>query len=41
MLLVYVVMPQGLRLSEPACVQAMRVREVLVRRWLPGEHRDD
>jgi hypothetical protein len=36
MLLLYVVVPPGLQLRDPACMQQMQVREVLVQRWVPG-----
>lgn len=41
LLLLYVVVPPGLLLAGPECLQQLTVREVLVQRWVPAEHRDD
>eukprot|EP00878_Enallax_costatus_P014238 GHUV01014893.1.p1 GENE.GHUV01014893.1~~GHUV01014893.1.p1 ORF type:complete len:524 (+),score=214.67 GHUV01014893.1:625-2196(+) len=41
LLLLYVVVPPNLQLTDPGCIQQMAVREVLVKRWVPAEHRDD
>ncbi|WIA30468.1 hypothetical protein OEZ86_000552 [Tetradesmus obliquus] len=41
LLLLYVVIPQGLELGSLECMQQLTVREVLLQRWVPSEHRED
>jgi len=40
MLLLYVVVPAGASLQQFECIHDMQVREVLVQRWVPAEHRE-
>jgi hypothetical protein len=40
MMLLYVVVPPGLPLDGFDCIHSMQVREMLVQRWVPSEHRD-
>jgi hypothetical protein len=41
LLLLYVVIPPGLELGSLECMQQLTVREVLLQRWVPSEHRED
>lgn len=41
LLLLYVVVPEGFQLQPPECIRQLAVREVLVKRWVPADHRDD
>ncbi|KAF8069390.1 TSEN2 [Scenedesmus sp. PABB004] len=41
LLLLYVVAPPGLSFDRPDCVDRLAVREVLVSRWVPSEHREE
>lgn len=40
MMLLYVVVPPGVSLADFDCIQHFQVREVLVQRWVPAEHRE-
>lgn len=40
MMLLYVVVPPGLSLDGFDCIHSLQVREVLVQRWVPSEHRE-
>jgi hypothetical protein len=40
MMLLYVVVPPGLSLVDFDCIHEFQVREVLVQRWVPSEHRE-
>jgi hypothetical protein len=41
LLLLYVVIPPGLQLGSVECMQQVSVREVLLQRWVPSEHREE
>jgi hypothetical protein len=41
LLLLYVVIPHGLQLGSVECMQQVSVREVLLQRWVPSEHREE
>lgn len=41
LLLLYVVVPEGVSLQSHACMQQLAVKEALVKRWVPSEHRND
>jgi hypothetical protein len=41
LLLLYVVFPPGLQLGSVECMQQVSVREVLLQRWVPSEHREE
>jgi hypothetical protein len=40
MMLLYVIVPAGVSLAEFDCIHSFQVREVLVQRWVPSEHRE-
>jgi hypothetical protein len=41
LLMLYVVIPSGLDVGSYECMQQIEVREVLLQRWVPSEHRED
>jgi hypothetical protein len=41
LLLLYVMIPHGLQLGSVECMQQVSVREVLLQRWVPSEHREE